>query len=59
MGKRNLGGNLTRHAADNARGGGGPRCIACGVVIFYGERCPACDRDLRQRQRQRKRRKPR
>jgi hypothetical protein len=48
-------GNLTRHAGNRARGGERQRCVKCGRPIVYGERCPPCARDLRQRQR----RKPR
>jgi hypothetical protein len=55
MGKRGLGCNIARHAGANARGGRAQRCINCGVIIFYGERCEKHKQDLHQR----KRRKPR
>jgi hypothetical protein len=32
-----------------------PRCLGCHRPIFYGDRCEACKRELRQR----RRRKPR
>ena len=57
MGKRNLGGNLIRHAGAYFRGGDGHRCIGCGVTIFYGERCPPCTSEMGKRRR--RKRKPR
>jgi hypothetical protein len=54
VGKGALSCNITRHAGANTRGGG-LRCIKCGVVIFYGERCETHKRELRQR----RKRKPR
>jgi hypothetical protein len=47
--------NITRHGGASARGTAAARCINCGVVIFYGERCEKHKQELRQRQR----RKPR
>jgi hypothetical protein len=47
--------NITRHGGASARGGRERRCINCGVVIYFGERCETHKRELRQRQR----RKPR
>jgi hypothetical protein len=55
VGKSKLACNATRHAGASTRGGATTRCIKCGVVIFYGDRCPPCQRELRQR----RRRKPR
>jgi hypothetical protein len=55
MGKRpGKFGNLTRHASDNLRGNN-RRCVKCGNPIVYGERCPPCAQELRQR----RKRKPR
>jgi hypothetical protein len=54
MGK-GLSGNTTRHFGASARGGRTMRCIACGVPIFYGERCEKHKRELHQR----RKRKPR
>jgi hypothetical protein len=45
-------GNLTKHAGASARGAG-MRCIKCGVVIFYGDRCETHKQELRRRQRRR------
>jgi DNA-directed RNA polymerase subunit RPC12/RpoP len=51
---KGLSGNVTRHFGADPRGPG-TRCVKCGDRILYGERCPPCQRELRQR----KRRKPR
>jgi hypothetical protein len=45
------GGNVTRHFGADPRGGRGRRCVKCGDRILYGDRCPPCQRELRQRQR--------
>jgi hypothetical protein len=55
VGKSRLSCNVTRHAGASTRGGAQQRCITCGVVIFYGERCEKHKRELRQR----RKRKPR
>jgi hypothetical protein len=43
-----------------AKGNGRTRryhCLDCRARVFYGDRCPDCERDLRQRQDLRRRRK--